>query len=260
MVTDYRSDYLNQVRPWLSLIVYPVQWISDLPGRMIKNTSEVVMSQSVLIEENAKLKAYNLMLEQKLQKYAELTVQNVKLRELLNSSKLVDDRVVIAAIIGIDPNPYMKYISIDKGSHHGVYQGQPILDAYGIMGQVTSVGILTSKVMLVTDSGNRIPVQINRTGYRAIAAGTGMGDNMELLHVPDTEDVQEGDLLVSSGLGLRFPVGYPVAKIKKIRRDTGRPFAYIMAKPAADLNSGRLVMLVFTLNSITEGAISKQLD
>src|SRR5690606_41683513 len=155
--------------------------------------------------ENEKLKAEALLMVRRLQRLAALTEQNVRLRELLNSAALVDDEVLVSELIGVDPNPFTHRIIIDKGSRDGVFLGQPVLDARGLMGQVVEVMPYSSRVLLITDSNHNVPVQVNRNGLRVIASGTGNPDSLELRHVADTADIKEGDLLVSSGLGQRFP-------------------------------------------------------
>ena len=212
----------------------------------------LLSSHSELVEENARLSAHNLILKQRLQKMASLYAQNVRLRELLNSSQLVDDEVLVAELIGIDPDPQIRQVLINKGDLEKVYPGQPLLDASGVMGQVVQTTPLTSRVILITDKNSRTPVQVNRNGFRAIAAG--MGGELELLHVPGTTDIKVGDLLVTSGMGQRFPVGYPVAEVVEVVEDPGQPFLSIRARPLARLNHSRLVMLVFT----TEGEIFAQ--
>lgn len=246
MFVDHRFDYLKQVRSYLSLVVTPIHWLADMPARVFFLINDTVSSHTDLIEDNARLSARNLILEQKLQKYAALMAQNVRLRELLNSSRITEERVLVAELIGIDPDPRLQQIIINKGSLNDVYVGQPLLDAYGVMGQVISVSPFSSRVLLITDSNHRMPVQVNRNGYRVIASGTGNSDSLEILHAPDTADIKEGDLLMSSGMGQRYPVGYPVAMVTEVARDTGRPFSHIIAKPVAQLHQGRLVMLVIT--------------
>jgi rod shape-determining protein MreC len=175
-----------------------------------------------------------------------LIEQNVRLRELLNSSALVDDQVLVGELIGVDPNPFTQRLLIDKGEKDGVFIGQPVLDARGLMGQVVEVMPYSSRVLLLTDATHSIPVQVNRNGLRAIASGTGNPERLELRHVADTADIKEGDLLVSSGLGQRFPAGYPVATVREVNHDSGQPFAVIRAEPTAALNRSRYVLLVFT--------------
>ena len=170
----------------------------------------------------------------------------MRLRELLNSAALVDEQVLVGELIGVDPNPFTHRILIDKGSRDGVTLGQPVLDARGLMGQVVEVMPYTARVLLLTDTTHSIPVQINRNGLRAIAVGTGNPERLELRHVADTADIKEGDLLVSSGLGQRFPAGYPVAVVKEVIHDSGQPFAVVRAVPTAALNRSRYLLLVFS--------------
>ncbi|MBU2323899.1 MAG: rod shape-determining protein MreC, partial [Gammaproteobacteria bacterium] len=145
-----------------------------------------------------------------------------------------------------DPNPFTHRILIDKGERDGVFLGQPVLDASGLMGQVVEVMPYAARVLLLTDVTHSIPVQVNRNGLRAIATGTGNPERLELRHVADTADIKEGDLLVSSGLGQRFPAGYPVATVTEVIHDSGQPFAIVRAVPTANLNRSRYMLLVFT--------------
>ena len=170
----------------------------------------------------------------------------MRLRELLNSSALVNEKVEVAELIGMDPNPFTHRIIINKGERDGVFLGQPVLDARGLMGQVVELMPYTSRVLLLTDTTHSIPVQVNRNGLRAIASGTGNPERLELRHVADTADIKEGDLLVSSGLGQRFPAGYPVATVKEVIHDSGQPFAIVRAVPTAALNRSRYLLLVFS--------------
>ncbi|MEE4465860.1 rod shape-determining protein MreC, partial [Azotobacter chroococcum] len=133
-------------------------------------------------------------------------------------------------------------ILIDKGERDGVFLGQPVLDARGLMGQVVEVMPYTARVLLLTDTTHSIPVQVNRNGLRAIAVGTGNPERLELRHVADTADIKEGDLLVSSGMGQRFPAGYPVAVVSEVIHDSGQPFAIVRAVPTAALNRTRYML------------------
>ena len=246
MLVDARLDTLKPVRSQLGLVLTPVYWLADLPVRLWQGVTEQFSSHSELLAENEKLKAEALLLQRRLQKLATLTEQNVRLRELLNSAALVDDQVLVGELIGVDPNPFTQRILIDKGEKDGVFLGQPVLDARGLMGQVVELMPYTSRVLLLTDTTHSIPVQVNRNGLRAIASGTGNPERLELRHVADTADVKEGDLLVSSGLGQRFPSGYPVATVTEVIHDSGQPFAIVRAMPTAALNRSRYVLLVFT--------------
>lgn len=246
MVVDARLGVLQPVRSQLGVVVEPVYWLGRLPVTLWERATQELSSRSDLAAENERLKAERLMMQRRLQKLATLTEQNVRLRELLNSSALVDDAVLATELIGIDPNPFTQRILIDKGAKDGVLLGQPVLDARGLMGQVIEVMPYSSRVLLLTDITHSIPVQVNRNGLRAIASGTGNLERLELRHVADTADIKEGDLLVSSGLGQRFPSGYPVATVTEVIHDSGQPFAIVRAMPTANLSRSRYMLLVFT--------------
>lgn len=246
MVVDARFTLLKPVRSQMSLVLMQTYWVTDLPQRLVQGVASQFGSRTELVAENEKLKTENLLLQGRMQKLAALTEQNVRLRELLNSSALVNEKVEVAELIGMDPNPFTHRIIINKGERDGVVLGQPVLDARGLMGQVVELMPYTSRVLLLTDTTHSIPVQVNRNGLRAIASGTGNPESLELRHVADTADIKVGDLLVSSGLGQRFPAGYPVATVKEVIHDSGQPFAIVRAVPTAALNRSRYLLLVFS--------------
>lgn len=246
MVVDARFTLLKPVRSQMSLVLMQTYWVTDLPQRLVQGVASQFGSRTELVAENEKLKTENLLLQGRMQKLAALTEQNVRLRELLNSSALVNEKVEVAELIGMDPNPFTHRIIINKGERDGVVLGQPVLDARGLMGQVVELMPNTSRVLLLTDTTHSIPVQVNRNGLRAIASGTGNPERLELRHVADTADIKVGDLLVSSGLGQRFPAGYPVATVKEVIHDSGQPFAIVRAVPTAALNRSRYLLLVFS--------------
>nr|WP_189395871.1 rod shape-determining protein MreC [Pseudomonas laurentiana] len=246
MVVDARFSVLQPVRQQMSRVLIKAYWVTNLPEQFWEGISNQFGSRAELMAENEKLKTEALLLQGRLQKLAALTEQNVRLRELLNSSALVNEKVEVAELIGIDPNPFTHRILINKGERDGVVLGQPVLDARGLMGQVVELMPYTARVLLLTDTTHSIPVQVNRNGLRAIASGTGNPERLELRHVADTADIKEGDLLVSSGLGQRFPAGYPVATVKEVIHDSGQPFAIVRAVPTAALNRSRYMLLVFS--------------
>ena len=246
MVVDARFDTLKPFRSSLGLVLTPFYWMADMPQRLWIDMTQTISSRSELLAENEKLKAEALLLQRRLQKLATLTEQNVRLRELLNSAELLDEKVLVGELIGVDPNPFTHRILVDKGEKDGVFLGQPVLDARGLIGQVVETMPYTARVLLLTDSTHSIPVQVNRNGLRAIASGVGNPESLDLRHVADTADIKVGDLLVSSGLGQRFPAGYPVAVVTEVTHDSGQPFAVVRAKPTANLNRSRYVLLVFS--------------
>ncbi|MEG0967495.1 MAG: rod shape-determining protein MreC, partial [Pseudomonas sp.] len=220
MVVDARFPLLKPVRSQMGLVLMESYHITDLPQSLWQGIASQFGSRTELIAENEKLKTEALLMQGRVQKLAALTEQNVRLRELLNSSALVNEKVEVAELIGVDPNPFTHRILINKGERDGVVLGQPVLDARGLMGQVVELMPYTARVLLLTDTTHSIPVQVNRNGLRAIASGTGNPERLELRHVADTADIKEGDLLVSSGLGQRFPAGYPVATVKEVIHDS----------------------------------------
>ena len=249
MVVDARFDALKPLRSHLGLVLTPLYYVADLPVRAWDAAYLQLTSRADLISENERLRAEALLAKRKLQKLAALTEQNVRLRELLNSSELLDERVLVAELIGVDPNAFSQRILIDKGERDGVFLGQPVLDATGLMGQVVEVMPFTSRVLLITDVSHSLPVQVNRNGLRAIASGTGNSDWLELRHVSDTADIRVDDIVVSSGLGQRFPAGYPVGRVTHVNQDSSQPFAEVRVETTAQLNRRRYLLLVFSPES-----------
>lgn len=249
MFLDKHFDHFSAVRSALGYFISPVQWVASAPSQLGNWAEASAVSRSTLQQENDRLRNESLILTQKVQQMVSLLAENNRLRELLNASEQLDDSVLVAELIGVDPDPYTHHIIINKGQTSGVFVGQPILDSQGLMGQVIEVLPYTSRVLLIADSNHAIPVQVNRNGVRAIAVGSGKLDELQLIYVPDTADIKLGDQLVSSGLGSRYPKGYPVGEIVSIEHDPGEPFAFVKAKPAAYLDRSRHVLLVFSPNS-----------
>lgn len=249
MVVDARVAALQPLRSHLNLLLTPVYYAADVPVRAWNTGYQLLASRVDLLAENERLRAEALLTKRKLQKLAALTEQNVRLRELLNSSSLVDERVLVSELIGVDPNPFTQRILINRGERDGVFLGQPVLDATGLMGQVVEVMPYTARVLLITDATHSLPVQVNRNGLRAIASGTGNNEWLELRFIGDTADIRVGDILVSSGLGQRFPAGYPVGRVISVSQDPAQPFADVRVAPTAQLNRSRYMLLVFSAES-----------
>lgn len=245
ILVDHHLTYLQPLRTWVGYLSAPVYKITNSTRHFTDWAEQRTKSREDLEIENKALRDKVLLLERRLQKLAALTAENVRLRELLNSSALVSDTVLIAEIIGLDPDPFRHEIVLDKGEKDGVVLGQPILDASGLMGQIIEVGPLTSRALLITDVSHATPVMVNRNGVRAIAVGGGKLDRLTLTYVPETADIKVGDLLVSSGLGGRFPSGYPVGVVTRVEHDGGQPFAVVEARPTSQLDRVHHVLLVF---------------
>jgi len=254
IVVDIRFTQLDSVRSFLSTGLTPVYWLSEFPSHINNGVANLFTSRESLQQELDLLQDRMLVLERKSQKLVSVTAELNRLRELLNASRIVDEGVVVAEMVGISPETDHQYIIIDKGKQDGVYHGQAVLDSHGLMGQVIEISELTSKVLLISDVRHAVPVQINHNGIRAIAYGIGSLNYLELGNVPNTSDIKVDDLLVSSGLGGRFPQGYPVARVSSIEHDSGRSFARIKVKPEAQLDRSRLLLLVFSKESLPRGS------
>jgi rod shape-determining protein MreC len=250
MTIDHRQHHLKDLRAALGILVYPIEGLASLPATSRQWLAESLATRRQLEEENASLKAQQLVLQVQLQKLEALETENMRLRELLDSSIRVAERVLVAEIMSVDLAPFSRQVVINKGTLSGVYEGQPLLDAKGVIGQIISVNPLTSNAMLISDPSHAIPVAVNRNGLRAIAIGTGTANNLDIAYLPNNADIQEGDLLVTSGLGGNFPPSYPVAKITQVERNPSKPFARVVAEATASLDRSREVLLVWR-NDIT---------
>jgi rod shape-determining protein MreC len=206
----------------------------------------VFFDRSDLATENNRLNQENLIHRAQLQRMAELAAENLRLRLLLNATELLMDSVLVTEVIGVSPGPRSHTLTIDRGAEDNVYVGQPILDAEGLMGQITSVFDDHSIALLITDSTHAIPVQILRNGMRSIAEGTSDYNLMRLRFISPTADIKMHDQLVSSGLGGRFPPGYPVGKVVSIKQDAGANFVEVEVSPAAEIDRSKHLLLVFT--------------
>lgn len=246
MVVDRRTPYLESVRDILSFAVYPVQLAVDTPPRAWRWAAESLAERAALLEENRRLKRELLHTNARLQRLAALESENARLRELLDSTAQVTDRVLVAEILAVDLDPYRQRFNINRGSLDGAYVGQALLDANGVVGQLVDVAPLTAEAVLITDADHAVPVIVNRNGLRTIAVGTGDTARLRLPYLTNSADIEVGDLLLSSGLGGVFPAGYPVGRVIEVRRRPGQSFADVIAEPAAALDRDREVLLVWT--------------
>ena len=245
MTADHRLQYLDSVRTFISVLVYPIQYVVSFPSSATSWVGENVQSRESLIETNEKLISKNRFLEVQMQKYVSLEIENMRLRRLLDASERLHDRVITAELLAVDLDPFSHKVLINKGLRHESYKGQPVLDSEGVYGQIVQVLPITSSVMLLTDPGHSLPVQVNRSGLRTIAQGTGSTSKLKLLHIPNNGDIKEGDILVTSGLGGVFPSGYPVARVTLFQPVSGQAFATVEAEPLAKLDESREVLLVW---------------
>jgi rod shape-determining protein MreC len=210
--------------------------------------------RSQLRTENTKLTDDLRAARVKLLRFDALTEENRRLRAIRNASQGIGERTMIAEIVRIDVDAYRHRARINKGSDDGVFKGQPVLDAFGIVGQVTQVDRIGSEIIMISDNEHAIPIQVNRNGIRSIAVGTGDIHRLSLPFLTAESDVKPDDLLVSSGLDGIFPAGYPVATITKVERDPAETFAVVEAKPLAQLDRSREVLLLWFERSTEKAA------
>ena len=259
MFLDHRQGHLQLVRSTLSTLVYPLQLAVNFPVEMGRWLSETFVTRKSLLEENEFLRKDRQLLNSRLQRYEVLEEENRRLRKLLGSTIHSEERVLMAELLAVELEQFRHMIEINKGTRDGVYEGQPVVDASGVIGQVYHAGTFASNVLMITDPIHSLPVQINRNGLRAIAVGTGQSDSLLLEYLPTNADIQVGDLIVSSGLGRRFPRGYPVGTISDITLEPGAPFAKVSIDPSGLLTQNREVLLIWAgENKISGVANSKQ--
>jgi rod shape-determining protein MreC len=233
------------VRRGLSIAGYGVEVTVSSPFVAWGWLSDYFATRGHLLEQNATLRAHERETDFRLQRFEALEQENQRLRGLRASTAHIAEKFLVGEIMQVDLDPYRHRVRINKGSNDGVVQGQAILDAVGVVGQITRVGVFSSEAILITDAEHAIPVQVNRNGLRTIAVGTGNLGQLSLPYLAANSDIREGDLLVTSGLGGVFPAGYPVATVKKIDRAVAQTLVSIIATPAAALDRDREVLLVW---------------
>ena len=244
MTVDHRYHYLNGLRDVLSTVVYPLHYLVRLPTETRGWLNENLAGRGALLEENARLREKQLFLSVQLQKLTVLEAENRRLRSLLESAVNTPERVLIAEMLAVDFDLYRHRILLNRGRQHGVHVGQPVLDPHGVVGQIVQADPFTATAIFITDVSHGLPIEISRTGVRTLALGTGNFQELKLPHIPNNGDVKVGDALITSGLGGRFPRGYRVGTVTKVEFDPGSPFANITAKPFAQLDRIREVMLL----------------
>ncbi len=245
MSVDHRSQNLQFLRAAISIFVLPAQYLVNIPVEAGYWAGESLQSRGQLEDDNAQLKMQNTLLKTQLQKLNAIEAENQRLRQLLRSSKRVGEKILIGEVIAVDLDPFSRQLVLNKGIDADVFEGQPILDADGVMGQVVHVAAFNSIAMLITDPNHAIPIQVNRNGLRAIAVGTGNQQQLDIPNLPNNTDIKEGDLLITSGLGGRFPPGYPVARVTKVETNPAEAYARITAEPTAKLDRNREVLMVW---------------
>ena len=257
MVIDHRENHLDAVRRAIGATVYPLRVVVDAPVAILHWLQKSRESRNELRLENSRLNTERLLTHARLQRYSALEAENARLRAMLEARTRMTDEVRVAGIMSVSSNPFRHVLVIDKGQNDGVYDGQAMVDANGVVGQVIETGLFSAQAILISDPDHALPVEINRNGLRTIAVGTGEFNRLDLPFLPNNADVSEGDLLVTSGLGGAFPAGYPVAIVDPVTRIPQEPFAAVSAEPAAKLNQVREIMLIWSIADEDDTEIEK---
>jgi rod shape-determining protein MreC len=244
MVLDARFRYAEPLRQALAIAVYPIQQLATAPVAALSRTREFFASRAELHRENAQLKADKLRDAEALLALEALRSENENLRRLAGARAKLPARAIFAEIVYAGRDPFSRKVIVDHGSQHGVAAGQAVIDAAGVIGQVTRVQPLLAEVTLLTDKDHAIPVQVLRNGLRGVAYGSGDGATMELRHMAANAEVEKGDLLVTSGIDGVYPVGLPVARVVRVERDAAYTFAKIVGQPVAGTDLHRQVLVL----------------
>ncbi len=252
IIFDNKLDGFGTTRVYLNSLVSPLQYLANLPGQLLNSSASRFVSHERLFNDNALLTHDAMLMNGQLQLLTFLQEENDRLRSLLNSPVQNNTRKEVAELMAVDNNPYSHQIVINKGAINGVFEGQPVLDDRGIVGQIMQVSSTNSRVLVIADVTHAIPVRIARNNVRLIVTGSGSLNELLIPHVAHSSDIKIGDTLLSSGLGNVFPEGYPVATITTIIRDESRPFSQVRAKPVAQLDRLKYLLLLWTKRSLDE--------
>jgi len=245
MVVDYRGGYLSQLRVWLSLLNEPLYRVASSPAVLARELHDGLVSRQTLAQERDALSAELLIARSQLARADAIARENERLRALMGGARGLQLQVQLAFLADIDLDPFRHRITLDRGGRAGLRAGLAILDAGGLVGQVTEVTPLRASAILISDPSHAVPVQVQRSGLRTIAFGTGDLDRLLIPNIPQSADIRVGDLLITSGLGGGFPAGLHVAEITRLQPDETRLFGLAEARPVAALDRSGEVLLVW---------------
>jgi rod shape-determining protein MreC len=256
LVADARFNYLQVLRQTIAAAVYPLQRLSSMPGGLIARVGEFFVTQSQLQRENEQLRRQELLNTGAMQVGKSLESENQHLRQLLGLRERLPREFIAAEILYSHRDPFTRRVVIDKGFQQGVKPGQAVVDETGVVGQVTRVFAWVSEVTLVTDKEQAVPIQSVRSGLRGVTFGIGYDGTLELRFMPVNADIQNGDLLVTSGIDGTYPPGLPVAVVSNIERNAAYAFARITCTPTAGVTSFSQVLVVSTADQVPEKPVT----
>jgi rod shape-determining protein MreC len=244
LVVDARFDALRVVRQVAATVLMPVERAVLVPRDMARTAFDYLQSSAALATENRELRRRVVAQADDAVRQAQLDAENRQLRKLLGLKEQSATPVTTAEVLYDARDPYSQRIVIDRGSQHGVRAGYPVIDDRGVVGQITRVSPFQSEVTLLTDKEQAIPVQVVRNGLRSIAFGGARAGLLDLRFMAASADLQQGDLLVTSGLDGVYPAGLPVARIVQIERKADTAFSRVYCEPVAGVRSHRQLLVV----------------
>ncbi len=253
---DHKMTSFEGVRGYLQSLVSPLQYLATAPKQLLDWSVDNMITKNQLVEDNKTLKMNELVFKEQAIQLRIVQQENDRLRQLLHSPVRVDVKTMLAEILSVDGDPYSQQVVINRGANDDVHEGQAIVDDQGVVGQILHAGTITSRVLLITDVSHAVPVRIERNGTRLVANGTGNINRLSINHVSNSTDIKLGDLLVTSGLGGKYPEGYPVAIVTLVKKDESRPFAYVQSEPIAKINRLRYLLLLWPQNNNNNNNLS----
>ncbi|AGH80615.1 rod shape-determining protein MreC [Psychromonas sp. CNPT3] len=245
LVAESRYNLFASSRLYLNSLVSPIQYVADIPQSFVSSFSKLVVTREELKVRNLRLEKENTLLTADRLLLSQLQLENKKIRKLLNSHRDFTSKRMLAEVMSLRSDPFRYQLLINKGALDGVYLGQPVINDVGVVGQISEVGSLTSRVLLLVDASHGIPVRVQRNDLVAVVHGSGSWNKLDVPFIPSNADLKEGDLLVTSGLGGRFPEGYPVATISHFKYTKGAAYADVEATPVTKLGQSHYLLLLW---------------
>lgn len=252
LFVDARYKYLESARSALSVLTYPLQRMVTMPGELWHQADNFFVLHANLLRDNAQMRQQHAIDAVQLQQLQVLQADNQHLRDLLGVQQRAAYPMQMAEIVYVERDIFKRKLFLDKGVLANVKLGQVVMDDTGVVGQVTRVYPLLSEVTLITDKDHAVPVQVLRNGLRAVVFGSGDIGDLALRYMPVSSDIQEGDILVTSGIDGTYPPGLPVARVSHIEHDTAYPFARIQCSPVAGVDKQRQLLILSGLPPLPE--------
>ena len=249
MVADARFRALDLARAAVATITYPLQQAALAPGDILRRIGDFFVTQNKLQRENVELKQSVLKKSEELQRMSLMESELANLRKLLGARELIQENSTLAEILHSGRNPFRRKVIVDKGAKNDIQLGEAVISADGVLGQVTAVFPFTSEVTLLTDKNQAVPVMLRRNGLRAVVFGNGRDGTLDLPFIPLNADVQNGDMLVTSGIDGTYPAGLFIAKVTNIERNATSAFARITCTPVAGIDQDRHVLVLTNLTA-----------